>query len=526
MKLYPFVYTKDQKESAICCFISFVKYHGYQIEKDYVKLIFNIQAHGISYQSLLNGLDAFKVIYERVTLKHLHKKISEGLLINVEGCCYLCCGKILDYIVLMDTQKGYTFLSSKTFSQLAISYAIQLKFLGEYPYPQTEKKQYFIYALDILISGLCIGVVYYLPIKHEGLVLLGLIFQCLLYYKIGTYLQAKKMQSFANTLISSSALKQFQQQYHLNLMRHLLISCMLSMQILLRLYFPFYHSYLFLFYLSIPLFKLSVKREKSFKKEVFLMIFGLSIQLSLLLFYDLYFYFYQVRLSNIGLGFILVNGLLTILYDYVKQTRTMKLLDIDEYKQWGWFRNQEIESIESIGIENWRFTESTLLFGKYASLHHFYQKLQSCFLFVNDRPLMEIGQIAYIQHLKFLDSFILDNNLATVEQLFSEHLGFLLEALTYLGQFEKILLLEKCYETLDRATKELLGFIWWLCQDSCFYVVKEAFTYQSDEISDLCLELLKQKAPKIRMLLLVSETKMMNRQTNCAIIRYEKVGER
>lgn len=204
----------------------------------------------------------------------------------------------------------------------------------------------------------------------------------------------------------------------------------------------------------------------------------------------------------------------------------MKLLDIDEYKQWGWFRNQEIESIESIGIENWRFTESTLLFGKYTSLHHFYQKLQSCFLFVNDRPLMEIGQIAYIQHLKFLDSFILDNNLATVEQLFSEHLGFLLEALTYLGQFEKILLLEKCYETLDRATKELLGFIWWLCQDSCFYVVKEAFTYQSDEISDLCLELLKQKAPKIRMLLLVSETKMMNRQTNCAIIRYEKVGER
>ncbi len=101
-----------------------------------------------------------------------------------------------------------------------------------------------------------------------------------------------------------------------------------------------------------------------------------------------------------------------------------------------------------------------------------------------------------------------------------------MEALTYLGQFEKILLLEKCYETLDRATKELFGFIWWLCQEPCFYVVKEVFTYQSDEISDLCLELLKQKAPKIRMLLLVSETKMMNRQTNCAIIRCEKVGER
>lgn len=256
------------------------------------------------------------------------------------------------------------------------------------------------------------------------------------------------------------------------------------------------------------------------------MMFGLSIQLSLLLLYDLYFYFYQVRLSNIGLGFILVNGLLTILYYYVKQTRAMKFLDIDEYKQWVWFRNQKIESIESIGIDNWRFTESTLLFGKYASLHHFYQKLHSCFLLVNDRPLIEIGQIAYLQHLKFLDSFILENMSVTIEQLFSEHLGFLLETLTYLGQFEKILLLEKCYETLDQATKELLGFIWLLCQEPCFYVVKEVFTYQCDEISDLCLELLKQKAPKIRMLLLASETKMMNRQTNCAIIRCEKVGER
>lgn len=520
MKLYPFVYGKDKKESLVCCFVSFVNYHGYALDKKYASLIFEKS----DYQSLLNGLDIFNVVYEPLSIQSFKNYPISGVLVMVEGCYYLCCGCIFQHVVLMHPQKGYLFLTLHKFQTLVINYAVHLKFLGEYNYPKSIKHQYIFYIYDFLLCISTFLLVYFFPIQNLMIIPIAMMMLMLVQSKMYDYLKIKKEKTFENTLILDEARQQFDHKANLLVQRHLLLSLMLSMQMFLVGYVPFYRTYLLLFYTSAVVFHIFITKNESIKNTRLSLSYLLFVVLFIFGIHGLYLYVYQQLSLAMLLGLLLFMLMLGLLFQYINKTKQEHCLDILAYQRWEWFKNTDITTIESIAVNDWYFEESTVLYGSLANLDQLYHRLYSPLLFINQQPITNFIQLAYLSHLVFLDSFILDDCHHTLEELFINDLEFLSEALIMFHRFNDMLLLSQSYHHLDKERKELFGFLYYLCKEECFYVVKEAFTYQSSQNITSALLLLRQKAPKIRMILMVYDTKMMNHDNNYAIIRHEKVG--
>lgn len=527
MKLYPFVYIKDKSMMVVGCFEAVLHYHGYHLERKDIEYLLGVNANGVTLERLINGLDALQVLYEvqyTLSLRQL-----EGVMIKRKGEMMLCCGHIGQYICLMHPQKGYLWVKFERLITWPIDYAIHIKFLGNFPYPKKDQTQrqrrWARWCLAILLNGL----ISFLPFSKILLFFPVAFFYLILHHQ---YLRKQLRRQFGQ--IDSSFVREewiiTYQSYHYGLIKEAHTRGLQDFIIVYLSCFSLWAKTYFAFMgiVSLGYWILNRYDEKPLRKILYL---G-SYPLLLCLIFTGLIGLYQAIYQSLSFEFIF-DGVIIALYFCLRvKLRSLKehvhafdLAVIQKVSSACHYQPQLELEIESIGINDVSFDVSTLIEGDFQDLYDFYQILYSPALKINAQQYCNGLLFEYHSSIHFLEDFLLREKTRTIQELFADQIDLLIDYLNRLNLFEDVLLLSKTINDLSIQKRELFGFLRLLIMESGYCLIKNAFLFQPNVTIVGCLSLLSEKASKIRMILLVSETKGMNKEACCAIIRHEKVGD-
>lgn len=196
MKLYPFLRAKSYESSCQQCFLSILNYHGYMMDKNYLNHVFQQNDNGVTFSHLLEGLDYFSVVYEKVGLDAFDLKDVSGMILKTKNGFQLCCGRLFGKYLFMCPVRGYRLLSIDELKEEGVLSCVKINFLGEFSYTHITQQQILSYAKDLVFSILAI-VFCFIPILHDFLSYIFLIiFTVVLLKQYATYVFDKKKGQF------------------------------------------------------------------------------------------------------------------------------------------------------------------------------------------------------------------------------------------------------------------------------------------------------------------------------------------
>lgn len=523
MKLYPFIYCSSDALCVIACFESFLKYHGYALDWDYAKLVFRLSKTGVTFRHLLEGLNIFQVVYE-IPAATLKSTDLTGLLFKHHGHYALVCGCLGGLVIIMDPRKGYEMILAQHFLEKDHSGCLQLKFLGDFPY-ESRKRHLSIPLLLAFLPVICYFLIlFYIPnYGLLGFVFAGLIDLFLAYHILGAYFY-RNDKKYNDEMIDQKVWHQYQQLCLLNSKYYLMVNMLFFFLVYQYHYSKFFNTNILMAVLIWGIiFVLGKKRRHAWRAYYFLVnilftFFAFSCQLCL----TMKSISLEQSLAVLAEGIVIFLGCLCGKLAWLKKTCFQR-----DYRQWlleKKIRHDAVEQVDGIGIAGQYYQTNVIIEGSEQALTTFYEQLRSYQLVINERPLVRFDSLLPYSQIMFLEDMLPMKQEITVAEFLNECIEESIILLEQVGHFKDALLFSHPLISLNRQQLELFGFIKLLLEERLFCVIRHAFIYQDVQTSSACIRLLTKKEPKIRMILLVSETKMMNRNDIYDIIRHEKVG--
>lgn len=518
MKFYPFFKSHEENENALCCFRSYLWYHGYQMDMESLRWVFSQKKHGISWSSFLAGLDYFQVIYEILYYKDALSSKMEGMILKHRQQYMLCLGQCHGYVLVMCPWQGYRFIKKEEMQDWSIEACLQLKFLGAFPYfkkseiTRSFRKWFFVFLFIQLL-------IVFLPFSSVKLNFIGeMVNQVVFLRLVKRFCYQKDMRRFQEKGILAEGLKEYQNMIRLDVSNYATALLLLGISVNLVLQMGLFYSFLSIFLILFDC--LMVYRH--YHESVILSVYTFLLItvgpvfsfLKILILDDYYFY--------CCLSFLHLFLLIQLLTNQQKWSR-LSLDCLSRWYQTVFLEESPFSRIDSLGFDHYLFEESTLILGSEKERRHFFNSLKGPQLRINEMLLKKQGLIFYLKDIIYLENLLYLDSGYLLEELFKGREDQVLKLLEELDCFDYCIYFKYLFQDLDKSVQEIFGFIDLMTKPFTFAIIEEAFIYQTPQSIEKCLKIIAKNNEVKKIIIAIPTIKLMNQENICAIIKHEKV---